>query len=177
MEGTEKTRDDLHPRDQADYEGSDCDDVDHPADRERMGRHATYPASCPENDTSCPPVGDRGYRKKSKPDPPPVDGRGLNRRHKSLSHALRPSEARTSSEGPSIQTPDIPNTTWQSSIRTGRRPGTARWTPPPEPEGEHEQDAGRRHRNERDRGTIPCPGIRARTPQTITRIPRRQSTR
>ena len=45
MEGTEETRDDLHPRDQADYDGSDCDNVDHPSDRERIGRHATYPVS------------------------------------------------------------------------------------------------------------------------------------
>jgi hypothetical protein len=67
MEGTEETRDDLHPRDQADDDGSDCDNVDHPSDRERIGGNATCPVSRPENEHSCPPVGDRGYRERANP--------------------------------------------------------------------------------------------------------------
>ena len=67
VEGTEEIRDDQHPRNQTDDHGSDCEDVDHPSDRERIRENGTCPVSRPENEHSCLPVGDRDYRERANP--------------------------------------------------------------------------------------------------------------
>ena len=81
------------------------------------------------------PRGGPRLPRKSKPDPTPVGGRGLNRRQKPLSHALRPSEARTSSGGPSIKRQDIAKHNLVIKHPNGTTPRNRTVDPAPCPEG------------------------------------------
>ena len=67
VEGTEEVRDDQHPSNQTDDHGSDCEDVDHPSDWDRIEEDGTCPGSRPKNDHPCLPVGDGGYRERANP--------------------------------------------------------------------------------------------------------------